>query len=379
MIAVPSVLWQAKTGPFFSDRYSPIIPILIALFQVASIVFLLCTAFSDPGIMPRAQEKEALGREKYPPRHHDLVLRGHNFKIKYCMTCNIYRPPRCTHCAVCDNCIERFDHHCPWIGNCIGKRNYWLFFTFVTTTATLNVAVLATAVGHLIILTEDFKEQMNKGGGDAFVESMKEEPISVALAVYTTAIVWFTVGLCMYHTYLICTNQTTYEQIKGTYSSSANNPFTRGILGNCQDILCSRVRPRYFNAFDGQLRWTSASDWTRVKDLGPITSASGDKSVSTSLKGPRDGGQAKHPVVAVSSDIKDPFTYLSQPYGTAGATTKKSDEAEDQGNKMVEDDKLSENCKSTDGLKDGESQYGVGATPQSRQQDNHLFDGRTRV
>merc|ERR1719352_328027 len=113
---------------------------------------------------------------------------------------------------------------------------------------------------------------MNKGGGDAFVESMKEEPVSVALAVYTTAIVWFTVGLCMYHTYLIFTNQTTYEQIKGTYSSSANNPFTRGILGNCQDILCSRVRPRYFNAFDGQLRWTSAADWTRVKDLGQIAS-----------------------------------------------------------------------------------------------------------
>jgi palmitoyltransferase ZDHHC9/14/18 len=85
-----------------------------------------------------------------------------------------------------------------------------MFFSFVTTTGCLNVIVLATAIAHLVVLTNEYKEQ-GKGGGDAFVQSMQEEPISVALAIYSAAIVWFTVGLCLYHSYLILTNQTTYH------------------------------------------------------------------------------------------------------------------------------------------------------------------------
>mmetsp|Transcript_33733 Transcript_33733/g.104792 ORF Transcript_33733/g.104792 Transcript_33733/m.104792 type:complete len:353 (-) Transcript_33733:23-1081(-) len=266
MVWVPAIVWQVRVGSFFAGRGGFVMPLVVAVLQVASLGFLLATAFSDPGIMPRQKDyseqydpRTGCFRTKQPPRYHDILLRGHPFKLKFCTTCCIYRPPRCTHCSVCENCVERFDHHCPWIGNCIGKRNYWLFYGFVSSTGILNALALATAIVHLGILSSEFGRERSMDGGQALLQAMREEPLTAALVVYCICIVWFTVGLCLYHNYLICTNQTTYEQIKGVYSGG-NNPFNQGILGNYQDVLASRVRPRYFDPFKEQLVWPKAVD-----------------------------------------------------------------------------------------------------------------------
>uniref|UniRef100_A0AC35U580 Multifunctional fusion protein Palmitoyltransferase Autophagy-related protein 13 n=1 Tax=Rhabditophanes sp. KR3021 TaxID=114890 RepID=A0AC35U580_9BILA len=54
-----------------------------------------------------------------------------NYCGNFCTTCLIIRPHRSKHCKYCNYCIVRFDHHCGWIGNCIGVTNHIYFITYL--------------------------------------------------------------------------------------------------------------------------------------------------------------------------------------------------------------------------------------------------------
>ncbi|KAJ8920673.1 hypothetical protein NQ315_004812 [Exocentrus adspersus] len=253
LITATSTLFFIFDCPYLAENVTLAIPTLGGILFLFTMSSLLRTGLSDPGIIPRATSEEAAYVEKQievtnsansptyrpPPRTKEVLVKGQTIKLKYCFTCKIFRPPRASHCSLCDNCVDRFDHHCPWVGNCVGRRNYRFFYMFIVSLAFLAVFIFACAVAHLILITREDRQ---------FLDAVKESPASVIVAIICFFSVWSILGLAGFHTYLTTSNQTTNEDIKGSFTSKRGqesfNPYSEGnVCLNCFYILCGPVTP----------------------------------------------------------------------------------------------------------------------------------------
>ncbi|KAG9129067.1 hypothetical protein Leryth_016888 [Lithospermum erythrorhizon] len=237
---------EQAVGPWYA-----ILAIGIAL-TILDVIFFFLTSSRDPGIIPRSltppdydetfdlntpSMEWVNGRTPHLkiPRVKDVVVNGHEVKVKYCDTCLLYRPPRASHCSICNNCVQRFDHHCPWLGQCIGIRNYRFFYMFITTSTILCAYVFVFSWINIV----------RRHG--SLLKAISDDVLATILIVYCFISVWFVGGLSVFHLYLILTNQTTYENFRYRYDKK-DNPYNRGMIKNFKEVFFSKI-PSSINDF----------------------------------------------------------------------------------------------------------------------------------
>nr|XP_043616436.1 probable protein S-acyltransferase 7 [Erigeron canadensis] len=246
-VAVFCVFVARKLLDELNNHLGILVMAVAIVYTVYVIMLLLVTSARDPGIIPRnthppepevSDQSIEVGSGQTPPfrlpRIKEVIVNGMTVKVKYCDTCMLYRPPRCSHCSICDNCVERFDHHCPWVGQCIGLRNYRFFFMFVSSATLLCIYVFAFCWVYVIKI----KNSEEKSIWGALIKT----PASIVLIIYTFICVWFVGGLTVFHLYLISTNQSTYENFRYRYDRT-ENPYNRGVFENFKQVFWHSIPP----------------------------------------------------------------------------------------------------------------------------------------
>jgi len=228
MVACGDFLWRSHRWVLLST----------VCCATLTLIMFFVTAFSDPGIIPRPalqllvpglQEATAAAiglKDKRGGRREDLLRMGPNSTIMeelegqgywWCRWCHMVQPPRAKHCKDCNCCILKEDHHCPFLNNCIGQRNYATFYGFVVFLVFLSASFV---VGISLWLHfeqrhcwEQFGKCLESAPGTMLLTGaalLLDFVVSVLLLLVTAFALW--------HLFLIIWGRTTREVLTGRLS-----------------------------------------------------------------------------------------------------------------------------------------------------------------
>ncbi|KAG5534511.1 hypothetical protein RHGRI_022586 [Rhododendron griersonianum] len=225
---------------------------LYLLLFVATLAQYFLTACSSPGYvldaMKVANERDALFRKatmtsKQPAssKNGSFVvtvegsqvgrnLLGSNATSWTKLVMEMYPPGSSVRSYTCTYCnVVQFDHHCLWLGTCIGQANHCRFWWYICEE---TAVCLWTCMLYITYL----KINISK--------AWWIDVIMIALLVTLSISLIFLVLLLLFHSYLVLTNQTTYELVRRRRISYLRGipervyPFSKGTCRNLSNFCC---------------------------------------------------------------------------------------------------------------------------------------------
>nr|CAD7444734.1 unnamed protein product [Timema bartmani] len=191
----------------------------------------------DPGVLTNTQE------EKYRTII-ELAERGGFEPQWFCSSCLVRRPIRSKHCSVCNRCVAKFDHHCPWVGNCIGAKNHRYFMGYLVMLLIMCMFLLYGCMLFWLVMCDTSSSLgfwtvfANIARCDAWVAW-----VAANAALHSTWVI--TLFFCQLYQ-IMCLGMTTNERMNsgrykhfhtsGRTGMETRSPFHRGICQNLVDF-----------------------------------------------------------------------------------------------------------------------------------------------
>eukprot|EP01137_Pigoraptor_chileana_P035831 Opistho-2@30477 len=237
LVAFLAVIVRDEPSPFWNLLFISIASYLVFVFYKVKTVnpgFIHATEEEKRKTIIRAAEG---GGDELDPSH-------------FCSTCLIKRPIRSKHCGACNKCVAKFDHHCPFVDNCIGQWNHREFVLYLVSLIAGGVIFICLCLRYLA---------RNSPPGASMYEKI------VLYASHNTVIFWLMLyvalqmswasGLTCMQLYQVAIALTTNERMNSfRYGHIALNkgisPFGRGCIRNLIDFFCSPKRVDWTRSYD---------------------------------------------------------------------------------------------------------------------------------
>ena len=229
-------VFHVSFSPWVRVDMWPWVVLMYALTAVAMVLH-VTTARSEPGFIAKGP-----GPPPSVPLEQLMILQRAN--PYNCLSCGgVYKPIRSKHCAICNRCVEEFDHHCPVVCNCVGVSNRRSFSGYLLTLFAAECLWMWLAVKALSRI--GWRDLGAYAG-------------SVSMVVYVVVILSGTGFQAARQVFCICANITPNELLvrkKYDYLKSKDmlffNPFDDGVIPNCVTYWSSG-RPSWYDVYEAK-------------------------------------------------------------------------------------------------------------------------------
>ena len=115
-----AVMYLGTHAPAVNHRWRPAAYTVFSCVAAALTACLIVASTINPADDHVRLTPAALPRPRDQTRLQHRAIDERN----ECYYCQVRVHPTSKHCRACNKCVVGFDHHCIWLNNCVGERNY---------------------------------------------------------------------------------------------------------------------------------------------------------------------------------------------------------------------------------------------------------------